>query len=89
MSCDEKNKRVPATGTPVCKVSLSKSFAHYCAMTFRIPRLVDVRITAVVLSVDYRHARVHFALVGTIENVDGARAPACRDRAEFGSLGES
>jgi ribosome-binding factor A len=28
------------------------------------PALSDVRITNVVLSVDYRHARVHFALVG-------------------------
>jgi ribosome-binding factor A len=26
------------------------------------PALADVRITAVVLSIDYRHARVHFAL---------------------------
>lgn len=26
------------------------------------PALADVRVTAVVLSVDYRHARVHFAL---------------------------
>jgi ribosome-binding factor A len=26
------------------------------------PALADVRITAVVLSVDYRHARVHFAV---------------------------
>jgi ribosome-binding factor A len=25
------------------------------------PALIDVRITAVVLSVDYRHARIHFA----------------------------
>jgi ribosome-binding factor A len=40
------------------------------------PALVDVRITAVVLSVDYRHARVHFALVGTIENANRARTRA-------------
>lgn len=31
------------------------------------PALSDVRITAVVLSVDYRHARVHFALTTGIE----------------------
>ena len=29
------------------------------------PALVSVRITAVELSVDYRHARVHFATLGT------------------------
>jgi ribosome-binding factor A len=34
------------------------------------PRLAPVRITAVVLSVDYRHARVHFALA--IKEVDRA-----------------
>jgi ribosome-binding factor A len=28
------------------------------------PTLVDARITSLVLSVDYRHARVHFALRG-------------------------
>ncbi|MET0596118.1 MAG: ribosome-binding factor A [Polyangiaceae bacterium] len=28
------------------------------------PALVDARITSLVLSVDYRHARVHFALRG-------------------------
>jgi ribosome-binding factor A len=37
------------------------------------PALVDVRITAVVLSVDYRLARVHFALVGAAE-ASGGRA---------------
>lgn len=31
------------------------------------PVLADVRVTAVVLSVDYRHARVHFALTTAIE----------------------
>lgn len=31
------------------------------------PTLADVRVTAVVLSVDYRHARVHFALTTGIE----------------------
>ncbi len=31
------------------------------------PALGEVRITAVVLSVDYRHARVHFALTAGIE----------------------
>ena len=31
------------------------------------PALADVRITAVVLSVDFRYARVHFALVGGAE----------------------
>jgi ribosome-binding factor A len=36
------------------------------------PALVDARITSLVLSVDYRHARVHFALRGggTSVNVD-------------------
>ncbi len=29
------------------------------------PALTDVRVVAVVLSVDYRHARVHFVLSGT------------------------
>jgi ribosome-binding factor A len=28
------------------------------------PALVDIRVTAVVLSADYRHARVHFVLHG-------------------------
>jgi ribosome-binding factor A len=39
------------------------------------PTLADVRVTAVVLSVDYRHARVHFALAAGIEQrrtVEGA-----------------
>lgn len=31
------------------------------------PALVNVRVTAVVLSVDYRHARVHFALTAGSE----------------------
>jgi len=31
------------------------------------PALADVRVTAVVLSVDYRHARVHFALTTGME----------------------
>lgn len=31
------------------------------------PALADLRVTAVVLSVDYRHARVHFALTTEIE----------------------
>lgn len=31
------------------------------------PRLSNVRIMAVVLSVDYRHARVHFTLAAGIE----------------------
>lgn len=34
------------------------------------PVLADVRITAVVLSVDYRHARVHFALSRSPERID-------------------
>jgi ribosome-binding factor A len=29
------------------------------------PALADVRVVAVALSVDYRHARVHFVLTGT------------------------
>ena len=35
------------------------------------PALAGVRVVAVVLSVDYRHARVHFVLS---ESVDGAHA---------------
>ena len=38
------------------------------------PALAEVRVTAVVLSVDYRHARVHFALV--------SKASSDRHRAE-------
>jgi ribosome-binding factor A len=39
------------------------------------PALVDARIMSLVLSVDYRHARVHFALRGDgSANVDGRRA---------------
>jgi ribosome-binding factor A len=30
------------------------------------PRLTDVRVVAVALSVDYRHARVHFVLTGPL-----------------------
>jgi ribosome-binding factor A len=40
------------------------------------PALVDVRITAVVLSVDYRHARVHFALHGVSAEVAQERGRA-------------
>jgi ribosome-binding factor A len=39
------------------------------------PALVEVRVVAVVLSVDYRHARVHFVLRGTSE---AARHPTER-----------
>jgi ribosome-binding factor A len=42
------------------------------------PALKEVRLTAVVLSVDYRHARVHFALRGAV--VDGVEQE--RGRAE-------
>ncbi len=38
------------------------------------PGLADVRLTAMVLSVDYRHARVHFALRGA-EDEARARRP--------------
>ena len=39
------------------------------------PALVDARITSLVLSVDYRHARVHFALRGGGQvNVDRERS---------------
>ena len=39
------------------------------------PSLVDARITSLVLSVDYRHARVHFALRGGGSvNVDRERS---------------
>jgi ribosome-binding factor A len=37
------------------------------------PELSDVRVVAVVLSVDYRHAKVHFVLSGAS---DPARRPA-------------
>ena len=37
------------------------------------PALGPVRITAVVLSVDYRHARVHFAIVGSAEIAEKSR----------------
>jgi ribosome-binding factor A len=44
------------------------------------PALVDARITSLVLSVDYRHARVHFALCGARSiNVDRERS--CVERA--------
>jgi ribosome-binding factor A len=43
------------------------------------PALVAARITSLVLSVDYRHARVHFVLRGgSSVNVDGERARAER-----------
>jgi ribosome-binding factor A len=42
------------------------------------PALVDARITSLVLSADYRHARVHFALRGAA-GVDAERE---RQRAE-------
>lgn len=42
------------------------------------PSLDDVRVTAVVLSVDYRHARVHFALSGAKGDADGERRRADR-----------
>jgi len=39
------------------------------------PALIDVRIAGVVLSVDYRHARVHFALAtGHVDRVRVERA---------------
>ena len=38
------------------------------------PALVGVRVTAVVLSVDYRHARVHFATLGSEAELSRARA---------------
>lgn len=37
------------------------------------PALIEVRITAVVLSVDYRHARVHFALRGAAAGAEQER----------------
>lgn len=37
------------------------------------PALGPVRILAVVLSVDYRHARVHFAIAGTAEVAERQR----------------
>ena len=46
------------------------------------PALTAVAITAVVLSVDYRHARVHFAL-GPVSPLDGPRGNArAREEAE-------
>lgn len=46
------------------------------------PALGDVRIAAVVLSVDYRHARVHFALFSsTNPNADRDRAERALGRA--------
>jgi ribosome-binding factor A len=38
------------------------------------PLLADVRVTAVVLSVDYRHARVHFATVVSDQEERSGRA---------------
>ncbi len=43
------------------------------------PALDGVRITAVVLSVDYRQARIHFATIGTEE--EGAREQARAEQA--------
>lgn len=37
------------------------------------PALFGVRITAIVLSVDYRHARVHYALQATTDAVETER----------------
>jgi ribosome-binding factor A len=37
------------------------------------PALTEVRITAVVLSVDYRHTRVHFAVRGAPDGVEQER----------------
>ncbi|MBX3212438.1 MAG: ribosome-binding factor A [Labilithrix sp.] len=42
------------------------------------PALTDVRITAVVLSVDYRHARVHFALAARAERRRSAESALVR-----------
>jgi ribosome-binding factor A len=42
------------------------------------PALADVRLKAVVLSVDYRHARVHFVLGGAPGGVESARLSAER-----------
>jgi ribosome-binding factor A len=38
------------------------------------PTLWGVRITGIVLSVDYKHARVHFAVKGTTEEVRARRS---------------
>lgn len=38
------------------------------------PKLEDVRVEAVALSVDYRHARVHFTLIGVPDSTDVRRA---------------
>ncbi len=38
------------------------------------PRLEAVRVEAVALSVDYRHARVHFTLIGVPDSTDVRRA---------------
>ena len=45
------------------------------------PALVDARITSLVLSVDYRHARVHFALRGGGDSVNGDRVRSHVERA--------
>ena len=43
------------------------------------PALIEARITSLVLSVDYRHARVHFTLRGGgLVDVDSERARATR-----------
>ena len=39
------------------------------------PALTDARITSLVLSVDYRHARVHFAMCGAVsDDIERERA---------------
>ncbi|MEO8877368.1 MAG: ribosome-binding factor A [Polyangiaceae bacterium] len=43
------------------------------------PALLDVRVTAVVLSVDYRHARIHYAVGATLNSV--GTQPARTERA--------
>jgi ribosome-binding factor A len=45
------------------------------------PALVDVRIVAIVLSVDYRHARVHFTLLASPGVLDHAQAERALTRA--------
>ena len=46
------------------------------------PALTGVRITAVVLSVDYRQARVHFALLEKERGEDGEEVARARGRSE-------
>lgn len=38
------------------------------------PALTDVHVTSVVLSIDYRHARVHVSIPGSPASADGERA---------------